>query len=364
MLPYLLTALAGVVVGIVAARVWLMPAAGNAADAEPRSKKPAIAGGAVKSTSPKRSWSLSTIALVGAGAVALLSIAIVVFRGDNQGSGSVAPLAPASKNTATATSGLDNVDVMIERLAKRLETQQDDGEGFRMLGWSYVSTGKADKAIPAYKRALQLLPQRADVHAGYGEALVDVAGGTVTPQAKASFDRAMKLDSREPRARFFQALYRAQHGDKKGALDQWIDLANSGPADAPWQADLQKRISATAGELGQDVSGRLKTASGSANSPASPGPQMDPSAVAAVKALPPVDQQAMIDKMVEGLAQKLAKSPNDPEGWVKLLRSRMVLKQTEQASRDLTIARRELAKSPADLAQINAAAHDLGVPGS
>jgi cytochrome c-type biogenesis protein CcmH len=359
MLPYVLTALAGVVIGIVAARVWLM----RDGDPAPKASAPLVAEGAV-AVSPK-GWSVSTVALIAAGAVALISVAVIAFRGDRPDEASVAPfdVASVSGGAGATTASLDSVDVMIDRLAKRLEAAPNDGEGFRMLGWSYVNTGKPDKAVVAYKRALQLLPQRADVHAGYGEAMTDIAGGTVTPEAKASFDRAVALDPKEPRARYFEALYRAQHGEKKGALDAWIALANDGPADAPWQADLHKRISAMATELGQDVSGRLKSAPAAVTAAAT-APPLDASAVTAASSLPETDRKAMIDDMVEGLARKLAANPGDPDGWVRLLRSRMVLRQTDQAARDLVTARRALGKSPAQLAQVNIAAKDLNVPGS
>ena len=68
--------------------------------------------------------------------------------------------------------------------------------------------------------------------------------------------------------------------------------------------------------------------------------------------------------MVEGLAARLRTKPNDPAGWVMLLRSRMVQKQEKQAAADLVAARRALSADPAGLAQVNAAAKDTGVPGA
>lgn len=358
MLPYVLTALAGIVIGIVSARVLSMrdkPAL-EIAERSPAETDAAPAG--------KRAWPLSTIILLAAGAVATLSVAVILFRGDAPEQGGVSSVDLASGiGTTGAAAALDSVDVMIERLAKRLETAPDDGEGFRMLGWSYVNTGKPDKAVIAYKRALELLPARADVHAGYGEALTAIAGGTVTPQAKASFDRAISLDAKEPRARYFEALYDAQHGDKKSALDSWITLANDGPAGAAWQPDLRKHITETAAELGQDVSARLK-APAELMPASSAAPPIDAGAVVTASSMPETDRKAMIDNMVDGLARKLAANPADPDGWGRLLRSRMVLKQTDQAVRDLATARRALAKSPSQLAQVNAMARELGVPGS
>ncbi|MGE3691856.1 MAG: hypothetical protein AB7F98_10800 [Novosphingobium sp.] len=296
--------------------------------------------------------------LIGAGALAVLAAAVFAFRGPDGsgGSATITSGAPAG----TASQSLDDVDTMMGRLAERLEKNPNDGEGFRMLGWSYVMTGHPEKALEPYRRAIALLPQSATVHAGYGEAMVGVAKDIVTPEAKAEFERAIALDRNEPRARFFQALWLAQHGQEKQALDQWIALANSAPADAAWQEDLHKRIRDTAGKLGVDVASRLKNTPPVANAAAAP--PIDNAAMQSASALPPADRQAMVDQMVEGLAAKLRANPKDADGWIRLLRSRMVLGQGSQAARDLASARQAFAGNAAELARIDAAAREFDVP--
>lgn len=231
-----------------------------------------------------------------------------------------------------------------------------------MLGWSYVMTGQPEQAIAPYKRALELLPNQANVHTGYGEALVGVAKDTVTPEAKKSFEKAVALDPAEPRARYFLALWKAQNGQEKAALDEWIALANDGPADAPWQADVRSRIKQISAKVGLDVTSRLKNAAPVASS--TEPPALDASVIQAANELPDSDRQSMINGMVEGLAEKLKTNPGDADGWVRLIRSRMVLKQASQASRDLASARKALARDAAGLRKIEDAAHDLGVPGA
>ncbi len=83
--------------------------------------------------------------------------------------------------------------------------------------------------------------------------------------------------------------------------------------------------------------------------------------MAAVKALPAEDQQAMIKGMVERLAEKLAQSPHDSEGWLRLIRSRMVLNQPDLAREALKKALAEFAGDPAISNQIAASARQLGV---
>lgn len=351
MLQYILTALAGAALAIVGMRVWqARESAGGDVAALP-------ADDAAVQAAPAPG--LNRKLLIGAGALVVLAVGVLALR---QGDEAAAPVATAAPGAAGQQS-LDDVNTMIARLAARLEKEPGDGEGFRMLGWSYVMTGQPDKAIEPYKRALKLLPGNALVQSGYGEALTGAAAGTVTPEAKTAFDKALALDPQEPRARHFTALWLAQHGQEREALDKWIALVNAGPADAPWQADVRSRITATATKLGVDVSARLK-----ASAPASGGgavlPPPDPAAVQAAGQLPPADRQAMIDGMVEGLAGKLKANPANPEGWARLLRSRMVLKQADKAEADLIAARQALAGDKAGLGMVNAAAREAGVPGA
>lgn len=354
MLQYLITGLAGVALGIIAMRTWQARDRLFPKKVETPDEAPPLAGAKDLRLPSNRKLLLGAAVMVG------IALATLLIWDRNDGDGASTPA------TGPNAQQLADVDTMIARLAARLEKNPQDGEGFRMLGWSYLMTGHPEKAIDPYKRALALLPNQANVHAGYGEALASSAGGQVTPDAKAAFDKALRLDPTEPRARYFAALWLAQNGQEARALDQWITLANSGPADASWQADVRRQIDMVSKKLGVDVSARLKAASVPAAAPGPIGalPPPDPAAVTAANALPENDRRAMIDQMVEGLATKLKANPANPDGWAKLLRSRMVLKQPDQAAKDLVAARRALAKDPAALAQVNAIAREIGVPGA
>lgn len=359
MLQYLVTALAGIVVGIVAMRVWQSQAGpaqeAQAGDATPTGAAPGESAGARGSLLSTRNL------LAGAGVLAVAGGAILILRpaADEPPSPAAAAVAPGGK-----AGSLDDVDTMIARLAERLRENPNDAEGFRMLGWSWMMTGHPDKAIDPYKRALALEPGRAIIHSGYGEALVGVAGGkTVTPEARAAFTKALSLDPAEPRARYFMALWQAQNGEEMQALDKLVALANSGPADAPWQADVRREAEALGKKLGVDVAGRFKVAALSANAAMGP-PPLDGATVQAAGQLSEGQRQAMVDTMVDGLAAKLKTNPGNVDGWVMLLRSRMVLKQADKAAADLVTARKALAGNAAGLGAIEAAAKELAIPGA
>jgi cytochrome c-type biogenesis protein CcmH len=368
MIAFILTGLAGIAIGVVAMRLMQT----NSAPAAPQSADGAVqerieaAGSIEGDAGPGRllsKYSRTQLLLGAAGGVMAIAIAVMAFRGDGQ-DGSAIASTPAM-TAATPAGSLDDVDTMIAKLAERLKTDTTDGEGFRMLGWSYVNTNRPADAVAAYATAVKLLPGRADVHAGYGEAMVAVAKDVVTPDAKAQFDEAVKIDPKEPRARFFLALHQAQNGQERDALNDWIALSNASSADLPWQADLQARAAKLAGKLGVDITGKFKQAAAAPSAPKDAGPFMtsgpDAAAIATAGKLPAADQRSMIDGMVEGLATKLKANPDNVDGWVKLIRSRVVLKDNARAKDDLGMARKAFASKPDKLGQINSLAAELGL---
>jgi len=72
----------------------------------------------------------------------------------------------------------------------------------------------------------------------------------------------------------------------------------------------------------------------------------------------------MIHSMVDTLAARLKANPNDPDGWVNLMRARMVLNDPAAAQAAYRDARKALAGAPDRLTMVSQAAKQLGVPGA
>jgi len=70
----------------------------------------------------------------------------------------------------------------------------------------------------------------------------------------------------------------------------------------------------------------------------SAAPQIDPDTKANIEAMSPDEQAEMIGNMVEGLAIRLEQDPNDLQGWMRLIRARMVMGDVAQARLDLANA--------------------------
>lgn len=98
-----------------------------------------------------------------------------------------------------------------------------------------------DRATDAFRKAISLGAGDASTWAALGESMALAQGG-VTPEALSAFARALSMDAREPRARFYAGLAEAQVGNYRSAVAIWRDLANDSKADAPWLPLLKKQI--------------------------------------------------------------------------------------------------------------------------
>jgi cytochrome c-type biogenesis protein CcmH len=269
---------------------------------------------------------------------------------------------------------LASVDEMVERLAARLKLNPNDPDGWRMLGWSYLRTEHFADAAAAYRKAVELSPNVASLRSSLAEALVKAADGQVTTEAKAVLADVLTLDPKDPAARYFMALAKAQAGDKAAAVNDWIALLDDAGANDSWTADVMETATEFGREIGVDVSSRLHRPSVANTGGILPqlrkreammsrqtekGPA--PEDIRNADAMAPADRMAMIRGMVEGLATRLDQSPRDVEGWIKLIRSRTVLGETESARQALDRALKVFGDAPQEQERIAEAGRQLGL---
>jgi cytochrome c-type biogenesis protein CcmH len=273
---------------------------------------------------------------------------------DNSASGVPAP----PPEQAAAAHPMADVSTMVAQLEAQLQQSPDNAEGWRMLGWSYMHMQRPVDAAKAYAKAAALAPGNADYLSAEGEALATAAGGQVNADALKAFKAALAAAPGDPRARYYLAVAKDQSGDRKGAMEDWIALLKSAPAGAPWAAEVRGFVERTARERGEDISNRLPPAPVAAQPP---GPSA--ADVAAASQMPQADQQAMIHGMVDKLAGELKQNPRDADGWVRLMRARMVLGETDKAAQALRDATKAFAGAPQQQAALRDQARALGVPG-
>ncbi|MFM2370538.1 MAG: hypothetical protein RIS85_260 [Pseudomonadota bacterium] len=309
------------------------------------------------------------IALVAAGVIALGAGAMAMMRGED-----AAP--PRAQPPAVAPSQQPSVDDVVAKLEARLAENPEDAEGWRMLGWSYFQTERYAEAATALKKATKLDPEHAETWSFLGEALVLASKeeGRMPRDAKAAFDKAIKLDPKDARARYFQAVALDLSGRPRQAISAWFALLEDTPADAPYAEDIRAVIRSVGEKRKIDVEKRLAEAhfAAPANGVITDGPHKAAAGIPgptseemkAAASLPKGQQEAMIRGMVDGLEAKLEKEPGNPDRWIMLMRSRMQLGEPKKAAEALQKGLAAFRNDSANARKLREAASSLGIAGA
>ena len=213
----------------------------------------------------------------------------------------------------------------------------NDAEPLVFLAKARAAAGDMAGAEQALRRAVDRAPNRADIWSLLGETFVIEAKGDIGADAKLAFSRALKADPKDLRARYYLGRARIAEGDVAGGVGDWRALLNSLAPNDPARTALGREIAEV------EAAGGL------------PAPE------------PAADQnpqvQGMIAGMVEGLAARLAQSPDDPDGWVRLVRAYAVLGETAKRDAALATASARFKDQPKVLAALRQAADAPAQPG-
>jgi len=311
-------------------------------------------------STPKTRLSPATIALIVAALLAMVAIGIAIGRA-TAGGGADNPSGPA--NTAAAQPQAGNVDAMAAALRDRLRQDPDNDYGWFMLGMAYREAGRFPEAEQAFRRASELAPRNADYLAYLAEILLATGHDNPPTEATALFRRALAIQPTHPQARYYLATIKDMGGDHRGAIDDLVALVRDAPADAPWLEQVRGAAAAIARDNHIDISGRLpppRAPQGSTAAAAIPGPT--PEQMQAARSIPPGQQDQMVRAMVDGLAARLRQNPRDAEGWIRLMRSRMVLNDPNAAGAALRSGLEAFQGDAATQGRLRAAARELGLP--
>lgn len=109
--------------------------------------------------------------------------------------------------TAQAPAGHQSGDItpaqlaaMVEGLAKRLEKNPNDVEGWVMLGRSYAALGRYTDAATAFGKATEIFPNDAQLWADYADIAAMAAGRKLAGRPTEIIQKALAVDPNNPKA--------------------------------------------------------------------------------------------------------------------------------------------------------------------
>jgi cytochrome c-type biogenesis protein CcmH len=254
------------------------------------------AGVAAKGEVPRR-----LLAGIAVAATAALSFGVYAALGR--------PDVPAAPLEARAD--IPPKDLTLKKAVARIEAQLQkapgDVRGWTVIAPAYMQMGRFADAANALRKLIALDGPTADRETDLGEALMLAAGGSAEGEPLKLFESAAARDPAHVRSRYYIAGEAMQRGDFEAAKADWQALIALGKGDESWLPNAQAGLEAAEAALRGEVA------------------LPDSTAVAA---------------MVEGLAARLNEQGGSIEEWTRLVRSRLVQGQREQAQQAYDAARK------------------------
>ncbi len=220
------------------------------------------------------------------------------------------------------------LDDAIARIEAQLQKTPDDVRGWSVVAPAYMQLGRFADAANALRKVIELDGATADRETDLGEAVMMANGGAMSDEAVALFRSAAGRDAKHVRSRYYLAEEAMGRGDFAAAKTQWQAVLALSVGGEAWLAGAQAGLEGAEAGLRGEV-------------PNTPD----------------------VAAMVEGLSDRLMQGGGPIEEWTRLVRSRLVLGQTEQAQLAYDAARKAY-PDPAQRTELDVLAADNGLVAS
>lgn len=230
-------------------------------------------------------------------------------------------LSVGSPQEALPTSAAENTDnePSIEELVavaeKRLASNPDDTNGWKVIAPVYMRMGRFDDAINAYENVLRVEGESPEFLLKLADAHIEKNQGQVNETAQQLVSRILELDKENAAARFYTGIIALQSDKPDETMRIWQAMLDEAQGDEEWVPIIQGRIA------------ELK----SLENTQVPLPALDEETLEAAQDMSTEDRLEMIGQMVSNLSERLQENPNNKQGWQRLITSYMVLNRKEDA---------------------------------
>jgi len=223
----------------------------------------------------------------------------------------------------------------IERLRDIVRADEADAATWAMLGRELARVEREVEAVAAFQNSIRLEPS-ARTFSDFGQTLINLNEGEVTPDARRAFEEALTLDSELPEAAFFLGLSEYQAGNRSRASIVWTELLGRLEAGNPFRPVIANQAFNLLSQ-----------------------PDVDAQAVsqASETVITPQDR---IAQMVAGLEARLNVDPSNLPDWLVLARVKRALNDEAGARQALERAAIETGDDAGNMVLLDTAFVALG----
>jgi cytochrome c-type biogenesis protein CcmH len=151
----------------------------------------------------------------------------------------------AEQATAEHNAKAGDIEPLLNSLKAKLENNPGDGAGWALLARSYVELKRHAEAVPAYEKAVKVIPDDPQLLADYADALAVVNGHDLTGKPEELANQALKLNPHHTKSLLLAATAAFNRKDYKLAIKHWEQLQQDLPADS----DVMPEVKASLNEV-------------------------------------------------------------------------------------------------------------------
>jgi len=190
--------------------------------------------------------------LVLAAALLVPLFAVTAYSDFGLSWGAINDLELASEFKTASPHDNDGMRGSVLRLAKRLENQPENHDGWFLLGQSYMNMGEFEKSADAYQHLLEQFPQDPGLSGYYAEALFLADGRKMTARVTKAIDAAYSLNPQNIVMLEIKAMNAFQTGELGVAVTLFEKALATG-VEGERASLIQQAIARLRAELGDEA---------------------------------------------------------------------------------------------------------------
>ena len=156
------------------------------------------------------------------------------------------PAQPAPPPTSTSENSgrmsQAQIEANVAALAKRLETNPSDLQGWTMLARSYSMLEKYDDSSKAYEKAVALKPRDVELISNYAFTLAMASGGKFAGRPLELIKQALEIDPENANVLGLAGGAAFEQKNYKQAIEYWTKLLQNVPADSEMAQAVNEKL--------------------------------------------------------------------------------------------------------------------------
>lgn len=187
----------------------------------------------VHSKQPRKPWAGVCVAVL------LPALALLTYKQ----LGAPQAMDPSSwQSSESDAPALDELNQMVNALAKRMENEPQNHEGWTQLGRAYALMQRFEEASKANRHAIAISPPNAQLLVDQADVLALIQGNVVRGEPERLIQQALQIDPRNIKALAMAGHVAFEQKNYSQAIEHWSKALQTAPQGSEWANMLESSL--------------------------------------------------------------------------------------------------------------------------